>query len=113
MHHRAVLKSQLGDAGNERLAHELENRFADLSTNIQNCDRLLDKVCRPLFMSPTFKFPPTQDSLGLKPYLDEIHAYIKQFEDPENPLAPARRHEMIKRFSEKKKIGKLYKKTHE
>ena len=96
----SVLKSQLGDAGNERLAHELENRFADLSTNIQNCDRLLDKICRPLFMSPTFKFPLTQASLRLKPYLDEIQTYIRQFEDPENPLAPARRHQMVKHFSE-------------
>jgi hypothetical protein len=99
MHHRAVFKSPLGDTGNERHVDEL--RFADLSTNINNCDKVLDRICRPLFMSPTFTIATNKNLLGLQPYLDEIHGYIRKFEDPENPLSPAQRRETVKAFIEK------------
>ncbi len=101
MHHRAVYKSQLGDMGSDSLTNELEKRFADLSSYINNCDKTLDRICRPLFVSPTFENPDTKVLVELKPYLDEIHEYIREFEDKSNPLPPMQRYERVKAFNEK------------
>lgn len=109
MHHRAVYKSQLGDTAGESLTNELEKRFADLSSSINNCDRTLDRICRPLFVSPTFKSVDTQNLVELKPYLDEIHSHIREFEDSANPLPPMQRYEKVKAFNEKnKKVIRAY-----
>ena len=75
MQHRLIYKSRLGTSSETRA--EL---FTNLSLHINTCDKVLDRLCHPLTLSPTFPLPHTTRSIEYKSLLDTIQSYISDFE---------------------------------
>lgn len=69
MQHRVIYKSLIGTS-----SETFAELFSHLSLHIHTCDRVLDRLCRPLALSPTFVLPHVQHSSEYR-----IHSAIRDY----------------------------------